>query len=705
MPATQCGCQQAAGEHRTGGGRCRITGQNLGVSDTAGNVTLDQSNAVGTTAAIGTFAAQDTDGGAPGTIVFKDTTTGTLQTGVVTSSGVFTNTVTGVTSNTGNITLSTAGALALNQSISTGSSASGTVRLQANGDVDQAAIAGITAQNLGIFTAVGDIDLCLANNAVSGTFGATATTGGVEFVNSLTYATGVVTQFPALPAPPPPLLFQGVNGVVSAPNADITLISFTSLDVNSALTTTGTVRLQAAGDITQTAAGVITATALGVHTSAGKIDLENPANSVSTFSAVDTDPNQTITFKDSITSTLTIGSVAADADGCTLAVTGVASNAGNITLATAGALTLNQAVSTSSGRQQHGSIAGRGRYHAQAAAGIITANNLGIFDSTGNITLDQANLVGTNASAGTIALQDTSAGGTIVFKDTTTGTLQTGVVNSSSVFTNSVTGVASNAGDITLATAGALTLNQAVTTGSGDSSTVRLQAAGNISQAAAGTITALNLGVFDSTGYITLDQANVVGTNASAGTIAAQDTSAGGTIVFKDTTTGTLQTGVVSSSTLFTNTVTGVASNAGNITLATAGSLTLNQAVTTGSGGSSTAPAGSGRRYVQAAAGTITAFNLGVIDINGSITLSQSKVVGTNAVGGTFASFAKGSTTFVDSTNLTVGSVTSSGQSVQRPSRRQCNRRYDGRWKHYTQDHDSRRWTADDQCAHCVEWF
>ena len=122
----------------------------------------------------------------------------------------------------------------------------------------------------------------------------------------------------------------------------------------------------------------------------------------------------------------------------------------------------------------------------------------------------------------------------------------------------------SNTGDITLATSGALTLNQAVSTGSGDSGTVRLQAAGDITQAAAGIITANSLGVFDSTGNITLDQANVVGTNASTGTFAAQDTDGvtPGTIVFNDVTTGTLQIDTVASSTVFTNTVTGVASSA-----------------------------------------------------------------------------------------------------------------------------------------------
>ena len=301
----------------------------------------------------------------------------------------------------------------------------------------------------------------------------------------------------------------------------------------------------------------------------------------------------------------------------------------------------------------------------QAAAGVITANNLGISDTTGNITLDQSNVVGTNASAGTIAASDTAAAGTIVFKDTTTGTLQTGVVSSSGVFTSTATGVVSNAANITVATAGVLTLNQAVSTGSGASSTVRLQAAGDISQAAAGTITGLNLGVSDAAGNIRLDQANVVGTNASAGTIALQDTVAASTVVFNDTTTGTLQTGVVASSGVFTSTVTGVSSNTGNITLATAGILTLNQAVTTGSGASGTVRLQAAGDITQAAAGIITANSLGVSDTTGNITLNQSNVVGTNAAAGSIAALdtaAAGTIVFNDSTTgtLQVGVVASS---------------------------------------------
>ena len=442
---------------------------------------------MGTNASTGTIAAQDTNVG--GMIAFNDATTGTLQTGAVTSSTVFTNTVTGVVSNAGNITLATAGALTLNQAVT-----------------------------------------------------------------------------------------------------------------NGALGASGTVRLQAAGDITQVAAGIITANNLGVFDSAGNITLDQ-ANVVGTIASAGTiaaqDPNGggTIVFKDTTTGTLQTG-VVASSSVFTNTVTGIASNAGNITLATAGALTLNQAVTTGSGASSTVRLQAAGDI-TQAAAGTITALNLGVFDSAGNITLDQANVVGTNASTGTIAAQDINAGGTIVFKDSTTGTLQTGVVAASGVFTNTVTGVASNAGNVTLATAGRPDAKPGSHDGLWALPAARCgcRAAGDVTQVAAGIITANNLGVFDSAGNITLDQANVVGTNASAGTIAAQDTSAGGTIVFKDTTTGTLQTGVVASSSVFTTTVTGIASNAGNITLATAGALTLNQAVTTGSGASSTVRLRGGGRH------------------------------------------------------------------------------------------------------------
>ena len=230
------------------------------------------------------------------------------------------------------------------------------------------------------------------------------------------------------------------------------------------------------------------------------------------------------------------------------------------------------------------------------------------------------------------------------------------------MFTNTVTGVASNAGDITLATAGALTLDQAVTTGSSASNTVRLQAAGDITQAAAGTITALNLGVFDSAGNITLDQANVIG-NASPGTFAAQDTAAGATIVFNDNVSNPLQTGVIGPSSVFTHTVTGVASNAGDITLVTQGDLTLQQSVTTGSGASSTVRLYAYGNLIESAGVTITGSSLGVVGA-GNVTLDQANVVGTNATAGTiaFENDRTGPIVFNDATTgtLQIDSVSSS---------------------------------------------
>ena len=134
--------------------------------------------------------------------------------------------------------------------------------------------------------------------------------------------------------------FLGANGFTTVAGGNITLISDGALNFNTAGLpgTIGTLRLSAGGDVTQSAgaAGAISASTLVVVTSSGKIDLENAANSFSTLAAQDTDTGAIIVL-DSITTPLTIGAVAADADGCVGAVTGVVSNTGDITLATAGA--------------------------------------------------------------------------------------------------------------------------------------------------------------------------------------------------------------------------------------------------------------------------------------------------------------------------------------------------------------------------------
>ncbi|MBI3861468.1 MAG: hypothetical protein HY290_06190, partial [Planctomycetia bacterium] len=495
-----------------------VTAGTLGVYDTAGNITLDQANVVGTAGTAGTFAAQDTDSATPGAIVFKDTTTGELKIGAVASSGVFTNTVTGVQTDKGDITLSTGGKLTINEVIKdTNATLTATIRLQANGDVSQASTAVITGKNLGVNTAVGDIDLCAAPNKVNGTFGATATTGSVGFRDSVTFTLGAVTAVAGL--------FNGANGITAAAAGDITLVSDTTLDVNKALTTTGTIRLHAAGNVTQSAA--ITAGSLSAFTSSGDITLNNAGNSVSTFAAEDTDsvtPGN-VSFFDSIATALTISTVLADAGGCATTVTGATTNKGDITIVTGGKLTLNQAVSTGAGDVGTVRLQAAGDI-TQAAAGIITGLNLGVYNTSGIINLNQSNVIGTAGTAGTFAAQNTDSAtpGAVVFNDTTTGELKIGSVASSGKFTNTVTGVVTDKGDMTLATAGKLTLNQAVSTGAGDVGTVRLQAAGNITQAAIGIITAGTLGVYDTAGDITLDQANVVGTALTTGIFAAQDT-------------------------------------------------------------------------------------------------------------------------------------------------------------------------------------
>ena len=704
----------------------------LAATTTSGDITLGSA-----TNSVATFAAKDSAAG--GTITFNDAAA--LTVGTV--SGVV-----GQRTNSSDITLATAGALTLSEAVSTSSGASGTVRLQAVGNVTQAAAGIITGLNLGVNTALGDIGLGLAPNVVSGTFGATALTGGVEFRDSLTYNAGSVAAVLGL--------FLGANGITASPAGNITLISDTSLDVNSALTTTGIVRLQAGGNITQTAA--ITAASLGASTSSGNIDLENAGNSIATFAAQNTDGTTpgTITFKNSLLTPLTIGTVAAAADGSTSALAGVVSNKGSITLSTAGALTLNQAVSTGSGASGTVRLQATGAI-TQAAAGIITGLNLGVnTNSSGDVVLGLApNAVsgtfGATAASGSVEFRDSvtctegavtalaglflgangitvaAAGNITLISDTslnvnsaltTTGTvrlqaagdvIQTAAISAGSlgVFTSSgkidlenasnsfsilaarntdgtatpgviividsittplavgtvgaaadgststITGVVSTTGNITLATAGALTLNRGVSTGSGASGTVRLQAAGDISQAVREIITGASLGVYDTAGNITLDQANVVGTAGAAGTIAMQNTA--GTIEFLDATTGTLQTGTVALSGAFTNPVTGVVSNTADITLSTAGALTLNQAVSAGSGASGTVRLQAAGDITQAAGGIITGLNLGVNTPLGNIALGLAP----NVVSGTFGATATtGNVEFRDSLTYTAGTVT-----------------------------------------------
>src|SRR5207253_2510157 len=131
-------------------------------------------------------------------------------------------------------------------------------------------------------------------------------------------------------------------------------------------------------------------------------------------------------------------------------------------------------------------------------------------------------------------------------------------------------------GDILLDAGTTLALNAAVNAGTGDA---RFVAKGDITQTAAGIITADELGIRQESaagGDITLTENNDVNT------FAANNAFAGGTISFLDTDDLTIGSVSASPDALFSAT-SGVTTNNGDITV-TSTDLTINQAVAAGTG-------------------------------------------------------------------------------------------------------------------------
>jgi hypothetical protein len=90
----------------------------------------------------------------------------------------------------------------------------------------------------------------------------------------------------------------------------------------------------------------------------------------------------------------------------------------------------------------------------EAAGKTITADSVGVTTSTGSITLDQNNTVGTFAAS------DTSVGGAVTFVDTTGASI--GSIASDGSLFSLTDGISTSAGDVTVSAAGAVTLNQSI---------------------------------------------------------------------------------------------------------------------------------------------------------------------------------------------------------------------------------------------------
>ena len=233
---------------------------------------------------------------------------------------------------------------------------------------------------------------------------------------------------------------------------------------------------------------------------------------------------------------------------------------------------------------------------------------MSVTDTIGNVVLEAANAVPT------VAANLTSAGGAFSFNDGATA-LAFGTVAAAPALTDpsllfqavvSEQRTTGN-GDVNLRSGG-LAINQPLNVGQRDAASAWWRKAGPsfAKNALTGAITAGALSVTDSGGQAVLEAPNAVGT------VAASLTTSGSAFSFADGTTALTVGSVGAAATgadptpLFGATVTGIATNSGDVNLKSAG-LTLTNAVGAGSG---IVRLVGGGAVSEAATGAITASSL-----------------------------------------------------------------------------------------------
>jgi hypothetical protein len=399
-----------------------------------------------------------------------------------------------------------------------------TLNVSASGGATEAStgtISGASLVLLGTGTA-GSFALGTSTTNAVGTIAA-STAAAIDYMNSTALAVGAV---------------GGTTGISSG-NSNVSLCTGSGdLTLNDPVNAgTGTVGLHAAGAVSQGTAGQITATNLGV-VAGGDISLDqaNPTNHVTGTFAANT-PTNMVRFQDD--TAYAVGMVAAF--GCFPGASGV-SGSGGVNLCSAGNITITTSINAGTGtvRIQAGGTV------SQALNATITAGDLGV-RAGGSISLCVTGSA--NHVTGQFAA-DTSGGPTgssVQFLDEQGFTV--GTVTAANCFTSDAVGVITNNGDVDLVSiAGSITIGtaaggQGVSAGAG---TVRLSALQGIVQTAAttpNTISAANLAAVVSLvgfgfGEIDLCQA----TNNVTGIFAANNSTSGGFIHFKNGPTITVGT-------------------------------------------------------------------------------------------------------------------------------------------------------------------
>jgi filamentous hemagglutinin family protein len=470
---------------QSAGAASGILGGELRVNTTNKDATL--TNTSNSIVSIG-----NSDLGAGRLTVFDGVGDLTLSNPVVADGGVVLTTQTTftlpgtITVANGDISLtSVTGSIALGSTLS---AVNGQIQLDAGGAGTITQTGGtITAKTL-IARAPGNVTLVEANNDV-GTIAGKSTSGTFTYVDKTAVTIGSLVDSAAVT----------INGITTT-NQDIIVVAGKGgaaggIAVDKAVNAgIATLRMQTAkGDITQAAAGVITANTLLVNADSGSINLAGATNVVTNVAGKSAGSLRLLT-----SGGLNVTTVAADAGALTTAATGLTS-ASDMAIQTGGNLLLFNGLDAGAGTLRIRTAGGGGVF--QAATANVVANAL-LIDADGSVSLTAS----ANNDVGTIAGRST--GGSFRYQDKNGFTVDTvgadGAGLGPALPIGPLTGVTTSGGDITLAAAGLLTINQAINAGVGGG-TIRLQTgAGDLTQGVNGTITGGSLLAVSTGGMVNL---------------------------------------------------------------------------------------------------------------------------------------------------------------------------------------------------------
>ncbi len=374
-----------------------------------------------------------------GKVAFNNT--GNLRVGTLTETdgnGDLLKTTTGV-NNTGDVSISTDGDLAINEELTT----VGDVFLTVSGKTTQDAEGNIAADGLALNG--GDFELRNAGNKV-GDIASDA--GKVAFNNTGNLRVGTLTETDGNGD-----LLKTTTGVNNT--GDVSISTDGDLAINEELTTVGDVFLTVSGKTTQDAEGNIAADGLALN--GGDFELRNAGNKVGDIAS---DAGK-VAFNN--TGNLRVGTLTeTDGNGDLLKTTTGVNNTGDVSISTDGDLAINEELTTV------GDV-------------FLTVSGKTTQDAEGNIAADGLALNGGDfelRNAGNKVGDIASDAGKVAFNNT--GNLQVGTLtetDGNGDLVKTTTGV-NNTGDVSISTDGNLAINEELTT----DSNVFLDVSGNTTQ-------------------------------------------------------------------------------------------------------------------------------------------------------------------------------------------------------------------------------